>query len=343
MKKFIWKLFQIGVGIFLVFHVYALALKIVPVPGTVLMMQRAMGGEEIRRDWTPLKDISPHIVDAVIGGEDGRFCEHNGIDFSAIEQALEDNQEGGKRRGGSTITQQTAKNVFFWNGGGYARKAGEAWMASFIDFIWGKRRTMEVYLNVAEWGDGIFGIEAASQVRFGKPASALTQQEAALLAAVLPSPNKWRVDPAGPYVQGRAGTLRKRMRVVRDNGYSACVTGQASYPAARKRVPETVTPLEDAPDTEIREKPTAKPETVPNEPNNDSEQPSPETPSSETQDTGTAGLEGGEVRPDAPEQSQVPAPESEVPPSKIETPTLSEVDIMEMDTGDKTPPEPEEQ
>lgn len=302
MKTFIWKLFQIGVGIFLAFHVYAMALRIIPVPGTILMVQRSLGGEDVRRDWTPLENISPYIVDAVIAGEDGRFCVHNGIDFEAIEQALEDNQDGGKRRGGSTISQQAAKNVFFWNGGGYVRKAGEAWMASFIDFVWGKRRTMEVYLNVAEWGDGIFGIEAASQVRFGKPAKNLTQQEAALLAAVLPSPNKWRVDPPGPYVQRRANTLRQRMRVVRDNGYSACATGRPDYPAARRAIPETLTPTREVPEEE-------------------SEIEHPEV------------IEEAEPLPTA--------LESENPPPKIETPTLSEVDIMEMETGDKDPEAPE--
>ena len=160
-----------------------------------------------------------------MGGEDSRFCEHEGIDWAALEQAFEENQQGGRRRGGSTITQQTAKNVFFWNGGGYLRKAGEAWFASLIDFTWGKPRVMEVYLNVAEWGDGIFGVEAASQNRFGVSAKELNQQQAALLAAVLPSPNKWRLDPPTDFVRGRAGTLRKRMAVIRNSNYASCVIG----------------------------------------------------------------------------------------------------------------------
>jgi len=304
MKKFIWKLFQIGVGILLALNVYALALKFIPVPGTALMVQRSLAGEDIRRDWTPLEDISPYIIDAIIAGEDGRFCKHNGIDFDAIKQALEDNQSGKRKRGGSTITQQTAKNVFFWNGGGYVRKAGEAWMASFIDFIWGKRRTIEVYLNVAEWGDGIFGIEAASQIRFGKPAKTLTAQDAALLAAVLPSPNKWRIDPPEDYVRRRAGTLRQRMRVVRDSGYNACVTNRADYPAVRQPVPETVTPKLEA--TEIEEEPEIETSEI---------------------------IEEAEPLP--------PEPEPDVPVREPETPTLSEIDIMEMDTGDKDPEDPE--
>jgi len=138
-----------GLLIFLAVNLYAVALRFVPVPTTILMVQRGLSGEDVRRDWTRLEDISPYMVQAVMGGEDSRFCQHDGIDWAAIEQAFEENQEGGRRRGGSTITQQTAKNVFFWNGGGYMRKAGEAWFASLIDFTWGKPRVMEVYLNVA--------------------------------------------------------------------------------------------------------------------------------------------------------------------------------------------------
>jgi len=204
-------------------HLYALALRVVPVPGTVLMVQRAMAGETLRKDWTRIEDISPHLPRAILGGEDSRFCEHHGIDFDALQDALSENAEGGRRRGGSTITQQTAKNVFLWNGGGYARKAVEAWFALYTDKVWGKRRTMEIYLNVAEWGDGIFGAEAAAQARFGKPASELTKREAALLAAVLPSPNKWRVNPPGPYVSGRAGTLMQRAEVIRTSAYDSCL------------------------------------------------------------------------------------------------------------------------
>lgn len=204
-------------------HLYALALRFIPPPGTLLMIQRAVSGEKIQKDWTRLEDISSHLPRAIMGGEDSRFCEHNGIDLKAIEQALADNAEGGRRRGGSTITQQSAKNAFLWNGGGYARKALEAWMAVYINAVWGKRRTMEIYLNVAEWGDGIFGAEAAAQARFGKSAKDLTRREAALLAAVLPSPNKWRVDPPTPYVSGRAGTLMQRAEVIRTSKFDNCL------------------------------------------------------------------------------------------------------------------------
>jgi len=217
-------------GAFVGVHLYALALKVAPVPGTFLMAQRTIEGEKIRRKMVSLDDISPNLVRAVIAGEDTRFCEHNGLDVAAIRKAI-DEYEGGKGlRGASTITQQTAKNVFLWNGGGFVRKAVEAWFATFIDGMWGKRRVMEAYLNVAEWGDGIFGAEAAAQARFGKPASDLTEREAALLAAVLPSPNKWRVDPPGPYVSKRAGTLQARMRVVQSEGLANCVLGNDPAP-----------------------------------------------------------------------------------------------------------------
>ena len=204
-------------------HLYAVALRFVPVPGTVLMVQRAISGETIRKDWTRIEDISPHLPRAILGGEDSRFCEHPGIDFKAVQDALSGNAEGGRRRGGSTITQQTSKNVFLWNGGGYARKAVEAWAALYTNVVWGKRRTMEIYLNVAEWGDGIFGAEAAAQARFGKPAKDLSKREAALLAAVLPSPNKWRVDPPGNHVSSRAGTLMQRAEVIRTSQYDSCL------------------------------------------------------------------------------------------------------------------------
>ena len=236
-------------AVFLVVNIYAIALKFVPVPTTILMVQRSLAGEDIRRDWTPLSEISPYMVEAVLGGEDGRFCEHEGIDWEAVKLAYSENQEGGRRRGGSTITQQTAKNVFFWNGGGIVRKAGEAWFASLIDFVWGKSRVMEVYLNVAEWGDGIFGVEAATQARFGKSAKDLTRREAALLAAVLPSPNKWRLDPPTKFVSGRAGTLQQRMAVIRNSGYASCVTGLAAQktpisPPKEEETPDDLT-LED--------------------------------------------------------------------------------------------------
>ncbi len=212
--------FMAGLFLFLAVHLYLLALAVFPVPITINM---SLNDEPLRRQNIPLSEISPHLVYAVIAAEDSRFCEHDGIDFEAVQKAYENNQSGGKQRGGSTISQQTAKNVIFWNGGGYVRKAGEAYVTFTIETFWSKRRIMEVYLNVAEWGDGIYGAEAAARVRFRKHAKDLSAREAALLAAVLPSPQKWRVDPAGPYVSGRAGTLQSRMGEVRRSGFADCV------------------------------------------------------------------------------------------------------------------------
>lgn len=204
-------------------HVYALALIFVPVPGTLNMSGRVVQGTDVYYSWTRFQEISPHLIRAVIAAEDTRFCEHNGVDLDAIRTALDERQESGRVRGASTLTQQTAKNVFLWNGGGYARKGAEAWMAVFIDGFWGKRRVMEAYLNVAEWGDGLYGAEAAAYGRFGKPARDLTKFEAARLAAVLPSPNRWRVNPAGPYVRQRTQTILARMDVVSRDGLDDCV------------------------------------------------------------------------------------------------------------------------
>lgn len=209
----------------------AIAYRFAPPPGTWTMLQRKMSGEVIIHPWTPLEKISPHLVRAVIAAEDSRFCLHKGIDVEAVQEAFEENRKNGqkkngRRRGGSTISQQTAKNVFLWQGGGWIRKSFETYFTLVSETIWGKRRTMELYLNVAEWGNGLFGAEAAARGRFGKSAADLSKQEAALLAAVLPSPNKWRAVNPGPYVRGRAAMIRKRMEVVRNEGLDRCVLGE---------------------------------------------------------------------------------------------------------------------
>lgn len=216
-------LFILLISAFLVLHYYVLALRFIPAPVTLNMAISVANGQTLTRRNIPLTDISDNLIMAVIAAEDARFCTHKGLDFDAISQALDHNKAGGKRRGGSTISQQTAKNIFFWNGGGLIRKAGEAWMTLVTEIVWGKRRIMTHYLNVAEWGDGIYGAESASRTRFGKSADRLTTREAALLAAVLPSPNKWRVDPPGNYVARRANTIQQRMRIVRSDGLADCV------------------------------------------------------------------------------------------------------------------------
>ncbi len=201
---------------------WTLGYRFAPPPATLLMAQRAGEGLDVRRRPVALAAISPHLVRAVIAAEDARFCGHAGMDFAEIARALREAERGKRLRGASTISQQTAKNVFLWGGRSWLRKAMESYFTIAIETLWPKRRIMEVYLNAIEWGDGIFGAEAAAKARFGKAAKDLTAREAALLAAVLPNPHKWRVDPPGPYVRRRAATLQARMRVVAAEGLADC-------------------------------------------------------------------------------------------------------------------------
>lgn len=192
-------------------------------PSTVLMLQRAAEGETIRHRPVSIDRMSPWVIRSVIAAEDASFCTHDGFDVEAIQDALDSNARGGRMRGGSTITQQTAKNLFLWPERSWIRKGFETYFTALIEFMWPKERIMEQYLNVAEWGDGIFGIEAAAQARFGVSAEELTPLQAARLAAVLPSPNRWRADSPGPYVRRRAATIVQRAQVVRNEHMSACV------------------------------------------------------------------------------------------------------------------------
>src|SRR6187399_1513808 len=186
--------------------------RFVPVPVTATMLMDEHG---IAKDWTPLSRIDRNMVRAVIAGEDGKFCQHDGFDREAIEKAIERNARGGRIRGGSTISQQTAKNVFLWQGGGYFRKGLEAWFTLLIETMWGKRRIMEVYLNVAETGIGTYGIEAGAQRYFRHGASRLTPQEAARIAAVLPLPKRRAgVAPHG-FTRRYGNNIAARLSVVR--------------------------------------------------------------------------------------------------------------------------------
>ncbi len=223
--------------VFFVFgsFIWAGAYRFLAPPGTLTMLERSLAGADIRYRWAPLEAVSPHLVRAVIAAEDQRFCAHSGLDFEAIGKAWQERATGVRFRGGSTISQQTAKNAFLWNGGGWFRKGAEAWLTLVSETLWGKRRTMEIYLNIAEWGDGFFGAEAAAQGRFGKSARDLSPREAALMAAVLPSPNKWRLDPPGPYVRRRAATVEARMNNVRRDGLDACVVPPPDAIAIKRR------------------------------------------------------------------------------------------------------------
>lgn len=194
-------------------------------PPTLLMAIRSVEGDGATRRVVPLDAISPHLVRAVIAAEDAKFCSHWGFDWDALENAFGGLSRGSTLRGASTISMQTAKNVFLWPGRDYVRKGFEAGFTVLIETMWSKRRIMEVYLNVAEWGPGIFGAEAASLHWFGKHARDLSAREAARLAAILPHPRRWKAEPAGPYVRNRAETLLGRMQTVTRDGLSDCVLG----------------------------------------------------------------------------------------------------------------------
>jgi len=197
-----------------------LLFKFLPVPVTATMLMDENG---ITKDWTSLSNIDRSMVRAVIAAEDGKFCLHEGFDREAIEKAIESNRQGGRIRGGSTISQQTAKNVFLWQGGGYVRKGFEAWFTVLIEQIWGKRRIMEVYLNVAETGIGTYGVEAGAQRYFDKSAASLTPLEAARMAAALPLPKERSVKNPRGWLARHGNTISARIGAVGRDGLDSCV------------------------------------------------------------------------------------------------------------------------
>ena len=211
----VWFL-AISIGMTLVY-------RFVPVPITITMIADENG---FTKDWTPLSRIDRNMVSAAIAAEDGKFCSHNGFDTEAIEKAVERNASGKRLRGGSTISQQTAKNVFLWQGTGwtrYARKGLEVWFTFLIETLWDKRRIMEVYLNVAETGVGTYGVEAGAQRYFGKSAASLSRNEAARMAAALPSPKKRGVINPRGFTRRYGNTIAARIGSVRRDGLDACI------------------------------------------------------------------------------------------------------------------------
>lgn len=175
--------------------------------------------------WRGLEKISSQLPIAVVASEDQRFPVHNGFDFESMQKAYESNARGKKVRGGSTISQQLAKNLFLWSGRSYLRKGLEAWYTFWIETLWSKRRILEVYVNVVEFGDGVYGAEAASKRFFSKPANNLSRSEAARLAAVLPNPKSYSATKPGPYMQRRTRAIERQIRRLGGPGYlNKCCT-----------------------------------------------------------------------------------------------------------------------
>lgn len=213
-----------AIGAFIILSVLMVVLyRFVPPPITLTMLGDAVSGHGITKSWMPLSRMDPNMARAAIAGEDGHFCTHHGFDFTAIAKAYARNARDGRIRGGSTISQQTAKNVFLFQGGGYARKAAEAYFTVLIETIWGKRRIMEVYLNVAETGIGTYGANAGSIRYFGHDASHMTPAEAGRIAAVLPLPKKRAAIAPRGFTRRHGNVITRTVGVVRNDGLDACL------------------------------------------------------------------------------------------------------------------------
>jgi monofunctional biosynthetic peptidoglycan transglycosylase len=217
---------RIFVWIFFLQLFYIMILRWVNPPITMTQLVSWVGGHGLKRNYVSHRNISPQARLAVIAAEDQLFPDHNGFDWKSIKKAMAYNEKKpGRIRGGSTISQQVAKNVFLWQGRSWIRKGLEAYFTFMIEVFWGKKRILDVYLNVIEMGDGIFGIEAASRSYFNKPAKLLTKREAAMIAACLPSPKRYRVKPASLWLTRRAGAIQRQMDFLHTDKDIIRVTG----------------------------------------------------------------------------------------------------------------------
>lgn len=221
LKRFFRLLLKLCVSFLLISIVWVILYKFIPVPFTATMVVNSisnMGSEDPviwSKDWTSISNISPQYMKAVIASEDQKFNDHSGFDVEAIKKAFDSNSKNTKKlKGGSTISQQTAKNAFLWQGRSWIRKGLEAYFTVLIEIIWGKKRIMEVYLNIAEMGNGIYGVEAASQAYFGKSAAKVNKYEAASVAAILPSPKRYSAKSPGPYMRKRQRWISRQMNNV---------------------------------------------------------------------------------------------------------------------------------
>ena len=213
MKKIFRFILKAILWLFLFSIFMVLLYKWVPIPFTPLMAIRYFEHpeEQIRHDWVPMEEINPNLPLAVVASEDQNFLNHDGFDYEAIKKAIAENKRRSRSRGASTISQQTAKNVFLWPGRSWFRKGVEVYFTFLIEVFWSKERILEVYLNSIEMGKGVYGAEAASRFWFNKPAAKLSQYEAAALAAVLPNPREYRANPPSGYIQGRKSWIVRQM------------------------------------------------------------------------------------------------------------------------------------
>jgi monofunctional biosynthetic peptidoglycan transglycosylase len=222
-RRLIGWIVKLIVAFILISVLWVLAYRFINPPITVTMIGDLVSGRGAHKEWMPIGQIDRDMVRASIAAEDSKFCSHSGFDFEAIEDAMKRNASGGRIRGGSTISQQTAKNAFLWQGGGYARKGAEAWFTFLIEHLWGKRRIMEVYLNLAETGIGTYGVNAGSERYFGHDASAMSPTEAARIAAVLPLPKqRGAIAPKG-FTRRYGNIIAARISIVARDGLDACV------------------------------------------------------------------------------------------------------------------------
>ncbi len=209
MLKFLKKLL---LYLFVGHLLYIVALKWINPPITITQITQGIEQKKLKRDYVPYDKMGKNIKMAVIASEDQKFPYHNGFDMDEIQKAYDDNQSGKRFRGGSTISQQVAKNVFLWQGRSWIRKGLEVYFTFMIETIWGKERILEMYLNTSEMGIGVFGIEAASEYYYNKSAIDLTKNEAARIAAALPNPRKYNVNPPSSYISKRANNIMRQMR-----------------------------------------------------------------------------------------------------------------------------------
>ena len=220
-KKILRWIWKAALWFFAISILSVIIFKWVPVPVTPLMLTRAIenkiDGKDfiIDHDWEPIENISTNLQKAVIASEDATFLKHHGFDFTAIQKAMKNNEKGRKLKGGSTISQQTAKNVFLWQGRSYVRKALEAYFTVLIEVFWGKERIMEVYLNSIEMGDCVYGAQSASRHWYRKDAVSLTKAEAAGIAAILPNPRKFKATNSSAYISKRKGRIANHISAIK--------------------------------------------------------------------------------------------------------------------------------